>query len=102
MALNTDKRCVAFSKVKNYCLSRKKLLRFNLHPNLEREDCMVRDLSLLKQQNYSTLGTMQSEVWCERFDAENPVQVKLLQFSSRASTGYSLRVLYKPLRNYEI
>lgn len=55
-------------------MNRRKRLRFNLNPKLEREDCFVEDMKLLKLQSFCTVDALQSEIWCERFDAENPVQ----------------------------
>ena len=52
----------------SFTQSRRKNTWLNLPAALEREECLFRDLKLLKRQNYVTLKSRQSDVWCEKCD----------------------------------
>ena len=65
--MNAERRQIVFTKVKKAVCARKKVVRFNLNPHLERETAILRDLKLLKKQNYLPLDYSESDVQFESF-----------------------------------
>jgi len=72
--MNTEKRNLAFCKVRNHVKVRNKDVRFDaMPPSLDRELDLRKDLHLLEKQNYQSLEQLQSNVVGERFDAHAPL-----------------------------
>ena len=86
MALNVDRRQIAFSKVKNFTINRKKQVRFSLPRHLEKEACLMREARLLGRGYDGSLPPLKlkSDVWKESYDEENPTQVRPRGQTARA------------------
>ena len=71
--MNVEKRKIVYNKIKESLSNQKKLLRFDLNPNLERKTCLDKDLKLLKHQNFETVESIKSDIRCESYLENVPV-----------------------------
>ena len=92
--MNRDKRPILFSKVKKFASHRKKELRFNLNPHLDREECLKEDLKLLKIINYDPPKPQESDVICETFMAEVSPEVLVLTEGTLESILHTINPIW--------
>lgn len=77
--MNYEKRRVIYQKVKNYVKYRKKDIRFPFHPSCERSTDFRNDLRMLEENDYDLGQVRQSDIWCQRYDKEEAVDVVTLK-----------------------
>ena len=66
--MHNKKKTLLFEKTKQSVINRKKLVRFDLNPLLERSDVLHHDLKELKYRGFTCEEFKQSEVSCESWD----------------------------------
>ena len=89
---HTVKRGLLFEKAKQSFVNRKKLVRFDLNPLLERSDVLHHDLKELKYRGFACEEYKQSEVSCESWNPNLPRQVR--KFGTGQSSAKTASKLY--------
>ena len=75
--MDVEKKRIVFNKVNKYLDNRQysKAVRFSIPVHLERPTNLYEDLYTLAQNGFKNYEPVDSEIWCERYDHDHPMQI---------------------------